>query len=73
MHRLERLSERLGGKVKIWAKREDCNSALAYVGNKTWKLEYLVADPLAQGCDTLVLAAQASQSRLHSAPLILFL
>ena len=54
VHRLERLSEHLGGKVELWAKREDCNSGLAYGGNKTRKLEYLAADALAQGCDTLV-------------------
>jgi 1-aminocyclopropane-1-carboxylate deaminase len=48
------LSEHLGGEVEIWAKREDCNSGLAYGGNKTRKLEYLVAEALAQGCDTLV-------------------
>jgi len=54
VHRLERLSAHLGGDVDIWAKRDDCNSGLAYGGNKTRKLEYLVADALAQGCDTLV-------------------
>jgi 1-aminocyclopropane-1-carboxylate deaminase len=54
VHRLERLSEHLGGRVEIWAKREDCNAGLAYGGNKVRKLEYLVADALAQGCDTLV-------------------
>jgi 1-aminocyclopropane-1-carboxylate deaminase len=54
VHRLERLSEHLGGRVEIWAKREDCNSALAYGGNKVRKLEYLAAEALAQGCDTLV-------------------
>ncbi len=54
VHRLERLSAHLGGEVEIWAKREDCNSGLAYGGNKVRKLEYLVADALAQGCDTLV-------------------
>jgi 1-aminocyclopropane-1-carboxylate deaminase len=53
VHRLERLTEHLGG-AAIWAKRDDCNSGLAYGGNKTRKLEYLVADALAQGCDTLV-------------------
>jgi 1-aminocyclopropane-1-carboxylate deaminase len=53
VHRLERLTEHLGG-AEIWAKRDDCNSGLAYGGNKTRKLEYLVADALAQGCDTLV-------------------
>ncbi len=54
VHRLERLSAHLGGQVEIWAKREDCNSGLAYGGNKVRKLEYLAADALAQGCDTLV-------------------
>jgi 1-aminocyclopropane-1-carboxylate deaminase len=54
VHRLGRLSEHLGGKVEIWAKREDCNSGLAYGGNKTRKLEYLAADAIAQGCDALV-------------------
>jgi 1-aminocyclopropane-1-carboxylate deaminase len=54
VHRLERLSAHLGGEVEIWAKRDDCNSGLAYGGNKVRKLEYLVADALASGCDTLV-------------------
>jgi 1-aminocyclopropane-1-carboxylate deaminase len=54
VHRLDRLTEHLGGEVEIWAKREDCNSGLAYGGNKVRKLEYLAADALAQGCDTLV-------------------
>ena len=53
VHRLERLTSHLGG-AQLWAKRDDCNSGLAYGGNKTRKLEYLVADALAQGCDTLV-------------------
>jgi 1-aminocyclopropane-1-carboxylate deaminase len=54
IHPLKRLSEHLGGKVEIYAKREDCNSGLAFGGNKTRKLEYLIPDALAQGCDTLV-------------------
>jgi 1-aminocyclopropane-1-carboxylate deaminase len=53
VHPLERLTAHLGG-ATLWAKRDDCNSGLAYGGNKTRKLEYLVADALAQGCDTLV-------------------
>jgi len=53
VHPLERLSKVLGG-AEVWAKREDCNSGLAFGGNKTRKLEYLVADALALGCDTLV-------------------
>ena len=53
VHRLDRLTAHLGG-ATVWAKREDCNSALAYGGNKTRKLEYIVPDALAQGADTLV-------------------
>ena len=53
VHRLDRLTGHLGG-AAVWAKREDCNSGIAFGGNKTRKLEYLVADALAQGCDTLV-------------------
>ncbi|MDN5855402.1 MAG: 1-aminocyclopropane-1-carboxylate deaminase [Actinomycetia bacterium] len=53
VHPLDRLSEHLGG-ARVWAKREDCNSGLAYGGNKVRKLEYLVPDALAQGADTLV-------------------
>src|SRR5918998_1245208 len=53
VHRLERLTAHLGG-ADLWAKRDDCNSGLAYGGNKTRKLEYLVADALQKGCDTLV-------------------
>src|SRR4051812_13681202 len=53
VHRLERLTSHLGG-AELWAKRDDVNSGLAFGGNKTRKLEYLVADALARGCDTLV-------------------
>lgn len=53
VHPLTRLTEHLGG-ASVWAKREDCNSGLAYGGNKTRKLEYVVPDALAQGADTLV-------------------
>jgi 1-aminocyclopropane-1-carboxylate deaminase len=53
VHRLDRLTAHLGG-AQIWAKREDCNSGLAYGGNKTRKLEYIVPDILASGADTLV-------------------
>jgi len=53
VHRLERLTEDLGG-ATVWAKRDDVSSGLAFGGNKTRKLEFLAADALAQGCDTLV-------------------
>lgn len=53
VHPLERLTAHLGG-ARVWAKREDCNSGLAFGGNKVRKLEYIVPDVLAQGADTLV-------------------
>lgn len=62
---LKRLSGHLGGKVELYAKREDCNSGLAFGGNKTRKLEYLVPEALAQGCDTLLSIGgiQSNQTR----------
>jgi 1-aminocyclopropane-1-carboxylate deaminase len=62
---LRRLSQHLGGKVELYAKREDCNSGLAFGGNKTRKLEYLIPEALAQGCDTLVSIGgiQSNQTR----------
>lgn len=53
VHELKRLSAHLGG-ARMWAKREDVNSGLAFGGNKTRKMEYIVPDILASGADTLV-------------------
>jgi 1-aminocyclopropane-1-carboxylate deaminase len=53
VHRLDRLTSHLGG-AEVWAKREDVSSGLAFGGNKTRKLEYIVPDVLASGADTLV-------------------
>ncbi|KAK3350651.1 1-aminocyclopropane-1-carboxylate deaminase [Neurospora tetraspora] len=76
---LPRISQALGGQVNVFAKREDLNSGLAFGGNKTRKLEYLLPDALSQGCDTLVsiggiqsnhtrqVAAAASKLGLHAA------
>lgn len=52
VHPLLRLSAEIG--VEVWAKRDDIASGLAFGGNKVRKLEWLAADALAQGCDTLV-------------------
>ena len=54
IEKLRRLSEHLGGQVEIYAKREDCNSGLAFGGNKIRKLEYIVPDAMASNADTLV-------------------
>ncbi len=54
IEKLQRLSAHLGGDVELFAKREDCNSGLAFGGNKVRKLEYIVPDAIAAGADTLV-------------------
>lgn len=64
LEHLPRLSEHLGG-PSIWIKRDDL-TGLAGGGNKTRKLEFLVADALAKGADTLVTtgAVQSNHARL---------
>ncbi len=66
---LPRLTEACGGKVAIYAKREDCNSGLALGGNKLRKLEYIVPDALASGADTLVSigGVQSNHTRMVAA------
>ena len=61
---LDNLSRALGG-PRIWVKRDD-TLGLAAGGNKTRKLEFLVADALAAGADTLVTvgAVQSNHCRL---------
>ncbi|WP_353643924.1 1-aminocyclopropane-1-carboxylate deaminase [Mesorhizobium sp. WSM2239] len=54
IEKLSRLSAHLGGGMEIFAKRDDCNSGLAFGGNKLRKLEYIVPDAIASGADTLV-------------------
>lgn len=62
-----RLSDRLGG-PRILIKRDDL-SGLAFGGNKVRKLEYLLGDALAQGCDTVITggAQQSNHSRQTAA------
>lgn len=66
---LKRLSDHLGGDVQIYAKREDCNSGLAFGGNKLRKLEYIIPDAIASGADTLVSigGVQSNHTRLVAA------
>jgi 1-aminocyclopropane-1-carboxylate deaminase len=66
---LPRLTAALGGKVEIYAKREDCNSGLAMGGNKLRKLEYIVPDAIASGADTLVSigGVQSNHTRMVAA------
>ncbi|PZO00693.1 MAG: 1-aminocyclopropane-1-carboxylate deaminase [Hyphomicrobiales bacterium] len=66
---LPRLSAHLGGQIKLFAKREDCNSGLAFGGNKLRKLEYIVPDAIASGADTLVSigGVQSNHTRMVAA------
>jgi L-cysteate sulfo-lyase len=59
LERMDRLSEALGG-PEIWIKRDDC-TGLSTGGNKTRKLEFLMAEAVAQGAD-LVITQGATQS-----------
>lgn len=69
VEKLPRLSAALGGRVEIWAKRDDCNSGLAMGGNKLRKLEYIVPDAIASGADTLVSigGVQSNHTRMVAA------
>jgi 1-aminocyclopropane-1-carboxylate deaminase len=69
IEKLSRLSEHLGGEVELFAKREDCNSGLAFGGNKLRKLEYIVPDAIASGADTLVSigGVQSNHTRMVAA------
>lgn len=69
IEKLSRLSADLGDRVEIFAKREDCNSGLAFGGNKLRKLEYIVPDAIASGADTLVTigGVQSNHTRMVAA------
>lgn len=54
---LERLSAYLGNAVRLYAKREDCNSGLAFGGNKLRKLEFIIPDAIESGADRYRLVA----------------
>lgn len=64
LERLPHLRRDLGG-PELWIKRDDL-LGLAGGGNKTRKLEFLVAEALAQGADTLITvgAPQSNHCRL---------
>src|ERR1700719_280931 len=66
---LPRMTAALGGKVQIYAKRDDCNSGLAMGGNKCRKLEYIVPDAIASNADTLVSigGVQSNHTRMVAA------
>ena len=49
---LDRLSQQLGG-PRIWIKRDDLTGSVLS-GNKVRKLEFNLAQALAEGCDTII-------------------
>ncbi|NVK31055.1 MAG: D-cysteine desulfhydrase [Gammaproteobacteria bacterium] len=64
---MDRLSEKLGG-PRLWVKRDDC-TGLSSGGNKTRKLEFLMADAVQQGADTIITqgATQSNHARQTAA------
>ena len=64
---MDRLSEHLGG-PRLWVKRDDC-TGLSSGGNKTRKLEFLMADAVQQGADTIITqgATQSNHARQTAA------
>jgi 1-aminocyclopropane-1-carboxylate deaminase len=69
IEKLNRLGVHLGSKVELYAKREDCNSGLAFGGNKLRKLEYIIPDAIASNADTLVSigGVQSNHTRMVAA------
>ena len=67
LERLDRLSRELGG-PEIWIKRDDC-TGLSTGGNKTRKLEFLMAEAQAMGADTVMTqgATQSNHARQTAA------
>ena len=67
LERLDRLSQALDG-PEIWIKRDDC-TGLSTGGNKTRKLEFLMAEAMAQGADTVMTqgATQSNHARQTAA------
>ncbi len=67
LERLDRLTNELGG-PEIWIKRDDC-TGLSTGGNKTRKLEFLMAEALAMGADTVMTqgATQSNHARQTAA------
>ncbi len=65
--RLDRLGRELGG-INLYIKRDDLGG-IGGGGNKLRKLEYSVAQALAEGCDTLITfgALQSNHARLTAA------
>jgi D-cysteine desulfhydrase family pyridoxal phosphate-dependent enzyme len=57
---MKRLSRRLAG-PHLWIKRDDL-SGLAFGGNKTRKLEFLMAEALANRCDAVITAGAAQSN-----------
>ena len=64
---MDRLSEELGG-PRLWVKRDDC-TGLSSGGNKTRKLEFLIADAIENGADTIITqgATQSNHARQTAA------
>lgn len=65
---LDRLSRQLGG-PRIWVKRDDVTECGAS-GNKIRKLEFVLAQALANGCDTLITSGGVQSNHCRATALL---
>ena len=67
LERLDRLTKELGG-PEIWIKRDDC-TGMSTGGNKTRKLEFLMAEAELQGAEMIITqgATQSNHARQTAA------
>ncbi len=66
---LERLSATLGGKHRLWVKRDDLTDT-AISGNKLRKLEFVTAAAREQGCDTLITCGGVQSNHCRATALV---
>ncbi len=66
---LERLSAALGGRHRLWVKRDDLTDA-AISGNKLRKLEFVTAAAREQGCDTLITCGGVQSNHCRATALV---
>ena len=64
LHRLPRLSEKLG--IDLWIKRDDLAGA-PFGGNKSRQLEYYLGHALAEGADTILITGAVQSNFIRTA------
>jgi D-cysteine desulfhydrase len=66
---LERIGDQLGIRQRLWVKRDDLTGS-ALSGNKVRKLEFVTAEAIASGCDTLITCGGLQSNHCRSTALV---